>query len=66
MATMLSLSIIRNRRFPPTLEVHAARLDHVGDGHFDLAVPMRRGWNTVMSKATIEACLKEFSESIRI
>lgn len=37
---------------PPTFESHAARMEHVGDGKFNLAVPMRRGWNTIKSGAT--------------
>lgn len=49
---------------PPTFETHAARMEHVGNGKFNLAVPMRRGWNTVMRSATPEACLKEISESV--
>ncbi|MDB5344316.1 MAG: hypothetical protein JWP89_2693 [Schlesneria sp.] len=49
---------------PPTFEAHAARMEHVGGGKFNLAVPMRKGWNTFMNNATLEACLEEVSESI--
>lgn len=49
---------------PPTFEVHAARMEYAGDGKFNLAVPMRRGWNTFKRNATPEACLKEISKSV--
>jgi hypothetical protein len=49
---------------PPTFETHAARMQHAGDGKFDLAVPMRRGWNTVKQAASAEECLKEVSDLI--
>jgi len=49
---------------PPTFETHAARIEHVGDGKFNLAVPMRRGWNTVKREATPEECLKGISEFV--
>lgn len=49
---------------PPTFETHAARMEHVGGGKFNLAVPMRRGWNTFEKDATPEDCLKEIGESI--
>lgn len=49
---------------PPTFETHAARMEHVGDGKFNLAVPMRRGWNTVKQAASAEVCLKEVSDLI--
>jgi hypothetical protein len=49
---------------PPTFEIHAARMDHAGDGKFNLAVPMRRGWNTFLRNASPEECLKEISQSV--
>jgi hypothetical protein len=49
---------------PPTFETHAAHMEHVGDGKFNLAVPMRRGWNTVKRSASPEECLKEVSDLI--
>lgn len=49
---------------PPTFETHAARMEHVGGGKFNLAIPMRRGWNTIKKDASPEECLKEISESI--
>jgi len=49
---------------PPEFETHAARMQHVGNDRFDLAVPMRRGWNTFLQNAAPEECLKEISESI--
>ena len=49
---------------PPTFETHAARMEHAGDGKFNLAVPMRRGWNTIKKNATPDECLKEIGESI--
>ena len=47
---------------PPTFETHAARMEHAGDGKFNLAVPMRRGWNTVTRNASPEECLEEINE----
>jgi|GEM_PF-2064649 len=49
---------------PLTFETHAARMEHAGDGKFNLAVPMRRGWNTIKKDATPEECLKEISEYV--
>jgi hypothetical protein len=46
-----------------TFEVHAARMEHAGGGKFDLAVPMRRGWNTFKRNASAEECLAEISRS---
>lgn len=50
---------------PPTFEVHAARMEHVGGGKFDVAVPMRRGWNTVKRRASVEVSLKFVDEVLR-
>jgi hypothetical protein len=50
--------------FPPTFETHAARMEHAGDGKFNLAVPMRRGWNTIKRESTPEECLKEILGSV--
>ena len=47
---------------PPTFETHAARMEHTGNGKFNLAVPMRRGWNTIKKNASPEECFKEISE----
>jgi hypothetical protein len=49
---------------PPTFETHSARMEHSADGKFNLAVPMRRGWNTVLRDASPEKCLKDVSEFI--
>jgi hypothetical protein len=49
---------------PPTFETHAARMEHTGDGGFNLAVPMRRGWNTITEDASPENCLKELERLI--
>lgn len=46
---------------PATFETHAARLQYAGDGKFDLAVPMRRGWNTLLRGAAPEQCLQEIA-----
>lgn len=43
---------------PPTFESHVARMEHAGDGKFNLAVPMRRGWNTFKKGLTVEECLE--------
>lgn len=49
---------------PPTFETHAARMEYAGDGKFNLAVPMRRGWNTFKRECSPEECLKEVGESV--
>ena len=49
---------------PPTFETHAARMEHAGGGKFNLAVPMRRGWNTFKRKASPEECLTEIKQSV--
>jgi hypothetical protein len=49
---------------PPTFETHAARLEHAGEGKFNVAVPMRRGWNTVKRGASPEECLKVIDELV--
>jgi len=52
--------------FPESFETHAARMQHSGKGKFNLAVPMRRGWNTFLEKASPEECLKEIAENVSI
>ena len=49
---------------PETFETHAAKLEYGGEGKFNLAVPMRRGWNTFLREASLEKCLKEIEETI--
>jgi hypothetical protein len=49
---------------PPTFEIHVARMEHAGEGTFNLAVPMRRGRNTVKRAASPDECLKEVVEMI--
>jgi hypothetical protein len=49
---------------PPTFESHSARMEYVGDNKFNLAVPMRRGWNTFMREASSSECFKEISELV--
>jgi hypothetical protein len=49
---------------PPTFETHVARIEHAGAGKFNLAVPMRRGWNTVLRQATSAECLKAVSDLV--
>jgi hypothetical protein len=49
---------------PPTFETHAARMEHAGNGKFNLAVPMRRGWNTVERNASPEECLEAVDDLI--
>lgn len=49
---------------PPSFEARVARMEHIGDGKFNLAIPMRRGWNTIMKDAMPEECLNEVSEYI--
>jgi hypothetical protein len=57
--------VLRTPHGSPTIfETHAARMEHDGDGKFNLAVPMRRGWNTFMRDATPEACLREISDIV--
>ena len=49
---------------PPTFETHLARMEHVGGGQFNVAVPMRRGWNTNKRNVSQEECLKQISELV--
>jgi hypothetical protein len=49
---------------PPIFEVHVARLQYVGEGKFDLALPMRRGWNTILKAQGAESCLQEVAECV--
>jgi hypothetical protein len=49
---------------PPTFETHAARMEHAGNGKFNLAFPMRRGWSTFKRELTVEECVKEIDESV--
>jgi hypothetical protein len=49
---------------PPTFQVNVARMEHVGQGKFNVAVPMRRGWNTVEQKLSPEECLERIGELI--
>jgi hypothetical protein len=49
---------------PPTFETHAARMEHADHGKFNLAVPMRRGWNTVKQGASPEECLGGIAELV--
>jgi hypothetical protein len=44
---------------PPTFEIRVARMEHCGGGKFDVAVPMRRGWNTFKRKLSPSDCLME-------
>ncbi len=52
--------------YPESFEIHAARMQHAGKGKFNLAVPMRRGWNTFLEKASPEECLEEIDRSVTI
>ena len=52
------------RRPPATVEMHAARMEYAGAGKFNLAVPMRRGWNTFKRRATPEECVEELGALI--
>lgn len=49
---------------PPTFETKIARITPTSTGKFELAFPMRRGWNTFLKQASLEACLKELREGI--
>lgn len=51
---------------PPTFETHVARMEHAGEGRFNVAVPMRRGWNTFKRNASPDECLKEIAQSVYI
>src|SRR5436190_23804580 len=44
---------------PPTFEVHIGRLEHVGNGRFNFAVPMGRGWITLIRDESAENCLTQ-------
>ena len=47
---------------PPTFETHVARMVHSGGGKFDVAVPMRRGWNTIGRRLSPRECLEEIGK----
>jgi hypothetical protein len=49
---------------PPTFETHAARMEHAGAGKFNLAVPMRKGWNTIRKQASPEEYVEAISERV--
>jgi hypothetical protein len=49
---------------PPEFEYKAARITPTSTGKFELAFPMRRGWNTFLKQASFEACLKAVSEGV--
>jgi len=49
---------------PPTFESKIARMTPTSSGKFELAFPMRRGWNTFLKQASLEKCLKELREGI--
>jgi hypothetical protein len=49
---------------PATFEIHAARMDYDGNGKFNFAVPMRRGWNTFKRGTSPAECIEELSELI--
>jgi len=49
---------------PPTFESHVARMEHARNGKFNLAVPMRRGWNTFKRDLSVEECLKEIPQMV--
>lgn len=39
-------------------------MEHAGGGKFNLAVPMRRGWNTFKKELTVEECLEEIPQIV--
>lgn len=49
---------------PPEFEYKAARFTPTSTGRFELAFPMRRGWNTFLKQASFEACLKGVREGV--
>ena len=49
---------------PETFETHAAKMEYAGDGKFNLAMPMRKGWNTFLREASLEECLEEIGRSV--
>lgn len=49
---------------PPEFEYKAARITPTSTGKFELAFPMRRGWNMFLKQASSEKCLKELREGI--
>ncbi len=49
---------------PPTFESRAARMEHAGNGKFNLAVPIRQGWATVKETASADECLKVVGEYV--
>ena len=49
---------------PPTFESHIARLEHAGNGKFNVAVPMRRGWMTTHCDLSAENCFETVPEIV--
>jgi hypothetical protein len=44
---------------PPSFETHLVRMEYVGDGKFDVAFPMRRGWAAAGRALSVADCLRE-------
>lgn len=51
---------------PPTFEMHVAKMEHAGEGTFNLAVPMRKGWNTFIRGKSADECFEEVRRSIHV
>jgi hypothetical protein len=49
---------------PATFEIRAARMEYAGNGKFNFAVPMRRGWNTFKRGVTPAERVDELGELI--
>jgi hypothetical protein len=50
---------------PPIFQFHAARMEHAGDGRFNVAVPIRRGWKTILRNSAPIECLKELELAVQ-
>lgn len=49
---------------PETFDVKIARMEHVGEGKFQIGLPMRRGWNVHKDKLTPQQCIERIRECV--
>ena len=49
---------------PETFDVKIARMEHVGEGKFQIGLPMRRGWNVHKDKLTPQECMQRVRECV--
>jgi hypothetical protein len=51
---------------PPTFESHAARIQFTGEGQFEFAVPLRKGWSKVATGMTAEEIANLLPQTVLI